>query len=220
MSTVTRTDSSAQTAHSWLEVDPDDDTRAEIEKLLADGGEDLEQRFGDRLMFGTAGLRGALGAGPMRMNRVMVRMTAAAIAGHLTADNGSTSATPLVVVGFDARHMSDVFAEDTVRVLAARGVASILLPGPLPTPVLAFTLQDRGADAGIMVTASHNPRADNGYKVYWTDGAQIISPIDSEISALIEGAPGSSLDPSGIRATRVACTTGSTASRRYQGSCR
>lgn len=189
MSTVTRTDSSAQTAHSWLEVDPDDDTRAEIEKLLADGGQDLEQRFGDRLMFGTAGLRGALGAGPMRMNRVMVRMTAAAIAGHLTADNGSTSATPLVVVGFDARHMSDVFAEDTVRVLAARGVASILLPGPLPTPVLAFTLRDRGADAGIMVTASHNPRADNGYKVYWTDGAQIISPIDSEISALIDGAP-------------------------------
>ncbi|HJL89765.1 MAG TPA: phospho-sugar mutase [Acidimicrobiales bacterium] len=176
-------------------MDPDPDTRTETEALLAGAEDAVQERFGDRLVFGTAGLRGALGAGPMRMNRVMVRMTAAAVARHLLAGNGLNGApadsetTPVVVVCFDARHMSDVFAEDTVRVLAARGVASILLPGPLPTPVLAFTLRDLGADAGIMVTASHNPRADNGYKVYWSDGAQIISPIDSEISALIDEAP-------------------------------
>jgi|TARA_B100000959_G_scaffold204268_1_gene214005 phosphomannomutase len=193
--TVAATDHSADTARRWLQVDPDPDTRTETEALLAGAEDAVQERFGDRLVFGTAGLRGALGAGPMRMNRVMVRMTAAAVARHLLAGNGLNGApadsetTPVVVVCFDARHMSDVFAEDTVRVLAARGVASILLPGPLPTPVLAFTLRDLGADAGIMVTASHNPRADNGYKVYWSDGAQIISPIDSEISALIDEAP-------------------------------
>ncbi|MDP6481082.1 MAG: phospho-sugar mutase [Acidimicrobiales bacterium] len=195
MRTVTATDHSADTARRWLQVDPDPDTRAETEALLAGAGNAVQERFGGRLVFGTAGLRGALGAGPMRMNRVMVRMTAAAIARHLLTGNGPNGTpadpetTPVVVVCFDARHMSDVFAEDTVRVLAARGVASVLLPGPLPTPVLAFTLRDLGADAGIMVTASHNPRADNGYKVYWSDGAQIISPIDSEISALIDEAP-------------------------------
>ncbi len=195
MRTVAATDHSADTARRWLQVDPDPDTRTETEALLAGAEDAVQERFGDRLVFGTAGLRGALGAGPMRMNRVMVRMTAAAVARHLLAGNGLNGApadsetTPVVVVCFDARHMSDVFAEDTVRVLAARGVASILLPGPLPTPVLAFTLRDLGADAGIMVTASHNPRADNGYKVYWSDGAQIISPIDSEISALIDEAP-------------------------------
>ncbi len=195
MRTVAATDHSADTARRWLQVDPDPDTRTETEALLAGAEDAVQERFGDRLGFGTAGLRGALGAGPMRMNRVMVRMTAAAVARHLLAGNGLNGApadsetTPVVVVCFDARHMSDVFAEDTVRVLAARGVASILLPGPLPTPVLAFTLRDLGADAGIMVTASHNPRADNGYKVYWSDGAQIISPIDSEISALIDEAP-------------------------------
>ena len=195
MRTVTATERSADTARRWLQVDPDPDTRTETEALLAGAEDAVQERFGDRLVFGTAGLRGALGAGPMRMNRVMVRMTAAAVARHLLAGNGLNGApadsetTPVVVVCFDARHMSDVFAEDTVRVLAARGVASILLPGPLPTPVLAFTLRDLGADAGIMVTASHNPRADNGYKVYWSDGAQIISPIDSEISALIDEAP-------------------------------
>ena len=195
MRTITATDHSAETARSWLEVDPDPGTRAETRALLADGGDAVRERFGDRLTFGTAGLRGTLGAGPMRMNRVMVRMTAAAIASRLLTSNGPNGGpanpdkAPLVVVCFDARHMSDLFAEDTVRLLAGRGVACILLPGPLPTPVLAFTLRNRGADAGIMVTASHNPREDNGYKVYWSDGAQIISPVDSEISTLIDDAP-------------------------------
>ncbi len=195
MTTLTSTDRSAETARSWFEVDPDPETRAETEALLAGGGSALEERFGDRLVFGTAGLRGELGTGPMRMNRVMVRMTAAAIARHLLTESGpndspaDSDTTPVVAVCFDARHMSDMFAEDTVRVLAGRGVASILLPGPLPTPLLAFTLRNKGADAGIMVTASHNPRADNGYKVYWSDGAQIISPVDAEISALIDDSP-------------------------------
>ncbi len=196
VSTASGTSLAADLARQWLEVDPDPATQAETRDLLASGGDDLERRFGGRLQFGTAGLRGPLGAGPLRMNRVVVRSAAAAIGHHLlaTLDDGGSNGSrpggpPLVVVGFDARHGSRDFAEDTVRILAAMGVASLLLPGPLPTPVLAFTLRDRGADAGIMVTASHNPAADNGYKVYWSDGAQIIPPIDSEVSALIDASP-------------------------------
>ncbi len=190
MTTSLSADQALETARRWLEVDPDPVTRAETEQLIAGGAAELERRFGDRLTFGTAGLRGALGAGPMRMNRVLVRMTAAAIGRRLLAGDGDalsgTEPSRLVVVGFDARHNSEVFAEDTARVLARLGVRSLVLPCPLPTPVLAFTLRDVGADAGIMVTASHNPRQDNGYKVYWSDGAQIVPPIDAEISAEID----------------------------------
>ncbi|MBC8365384.1 MAG: phospho-sugar mutase [Actinobacteria bacterium] len=172
----------ATAARRWLEVDPDPETRAETVKLLADGGSALEERFGGRLEFGTAGIRGAMGAGPMRMNRVLARATAAAVGRVLLADHEA----PTVAIGYDARRQSDLFAEDSARVLAGLGVASLLLPGPLPTPVLAHTLLRTGAQAGIMVTASHNPRPDNGIKVYWSDGAQIVAPIDSRISALIE----------------------------------
>ena len=193
MKTTLPTLRAEEVARRWLEVDPDPGTRAETEQLLTDGGAALERRFGSRLAFGTAGLRGPLGAGPMRMNRVLVRMTAAAIGRRLLAGAAGAATDggppPVVVVGFDARRNSDVFAEDTARMLAGLGIASLVLPRPLPTPVLAFTLRNVGADAGIMVTASHNPRTDNGYKVYWSDGAQIVPPVDSEVSALIDGAP-------------------------------
>jgi len=172
----------AASARRWLYVDPDPETRAETEQLLAEGGAALDERFSGRLEFGTAGIRGAMGAGPMRMNRVLARATAAAVGRALLADHEA----PTVAIGYDARRHSDLFAEDSARVLAGLGVASLLLPGPIPTPVLAHALLRTGAEAGIMVTASHNPRPDNGIKVYWSDGAQIVPPIDRRISALID----------------------------------
>ena len=172
--------------HGWLTHDPDPVTRAEIEALLA--AEDLEglrARFDDRLVFGTAGLRGELGAGPNRMNRVVVRMAAAALVRHLQVGGRSR---PTIVVGFDARRNSRVFARDTAAVIAAQGGHAIALEGPLPTPVLAFAVRHLAADAGVMVTASHNPPQDNGYKVYLSDGAQLIPPHDAQIEALMANA--------------------------------
>ncbi|MFV2196087.1 phospho-sugar mutase [Nocardiopsis sp. LOL_012] len=177
-------------ARQWLAQDPDPATRRELEGLLAraESGHpvalaDLSDRFAADLEFGTAGLRGALGAGPNRMNRVVVMRAAAGIAAWL----GSAGH---VVVGYDARHRSADFAEDSAAVLTGAGHRVSLLPRPLPTPVLAHTVRDLGADAGIMVTASHNPPGDNGYKVYVggtgaAAGAQIVAPVDAEISAAI-----------------------------------
>jgi len=169
-------------AKAWLAEDPDPDTRAELAALL-DAGDDAElaDRFGARLEFGTAGLRGALGAGPNRMNRAVVMRAAAGLSSYVKA-NGGTS----VVIGYDARHKSDVFAHDTAAVVAGYGLVPLVLPKPLPTPVLAFAIRHLGASAGVMVTASHNPPQDNGYKVYLGDGAQIVPPSDAEISAAIE----------------------------------
>jgi phosphomannomutase len=163
----------------WLTADPDPDTRAELEALLARGDEaGLAERFAGTLTFGTAGLRAPLGAGPMRMNRLVVRQATAGLVRTLPAD-------ATVVIGYDARHKSDVFARDTAGVVTATGRRALLLPRPLPTPVLAFAVRHLGADAGVMVTASHNPPADNGYKVYRSDGAQIVPPIDVEIATAI-----------------------------------
>ncbi len=170
-------------ARAWLDHDPDPDTRAELEALIDSDRDELAARFAGRLTFGTAGLRGPLGAGPTRMNRVLVRTTAAAIAEVLRARDEVDGP---VAVGFDARHRSDAFALDTARVLAAAGIDVALLPSPMPTPVLAFAVRALGACAGVMVTASHNPPADNGYKVYWGDGAQIVPPVDVEISDAID----------------------------------
>ncbi|GGO82947.1 phospho-sugar mutase [Nonomuraea cavernae] len=167
-------------ARHWLLQDPDPDTQAELSGLIE--REDLaalRERFHTKLEFGTAGLRGELGAGPNRMNQVTVMRAAAGLAGVLGPGRH-------VVVGYDARHKSDVFARDTAAVLTGAGLHVSLLPGPLPTPVLAFAVHRLGADAGVMVTASHNPPRDNGYKVYWGDGSQIVPPIDSEISAAID----------------------------------
>ncbi|GAA4940023.1 phosphomannomutase [Nonomuraea thailandensis] len=169
-----------ETARAWLAQDPDPDTRAELSALV-DAGDlpALEERFGAKLEFGTAGLRGELGAGPNRMNRVTVMRAAAGLAAVLGPGKH-------VVIGYDARHKSDVFARDTAAVLTGAGLHASLLPCPLPTPVLAFAVRHLGADAGVTVTASHNPPRDNGYKVYWGDGSQITPPVDGEISAAID----------------------------------
>jgi phosphomannomutase len=172
---------------AWIAEDPDPETRAELDALLraADAGApealaDLAQRFGGRLEFGTAGLRGEMGGGPTRMNRVVVIRAAAGLAAYLRARQGG-----LVVIGYDARHKSHDFARDTAAVMVGAGLRAAVLPRALPTPVLAFAVRHLGAAAGVMVTASHNPPQDNGYKVYLGDGSQIVPPADGEIAAEI-----------------------------------
>jgi len=163
---------------AWIADDPDPQTSAELKALLAAGDhEALRDRFTGPLTFGTAGLRGEVRAGPAGMNRAVVRRAAAGLASYLAAQGVSGP----VVVGYDARHGSTDFARDTATVLAGAGRAALLLPGPLPTPVLAFAVRRLGAGAGVMVTASHNPPQDNGYKVYLADGAQLVPPADAMI---------------------------------------
>jgi phosphomannomutase len=169
-------------AEAWLAEDPDPDTRAELQAVLNDGG-DLADRFGAQLEFGTAGLRGALGAGPNRMNRVVVIRAAAGLCAYLK-DNGLTGGP--VVIGYDARHKSDVFARDTAAVVRGAGLDAVLVDKPTPTPVIAFAIRHLGAVAGVVVTASHNPPQDNGYKVYLGDGSQIVPPADAGIAAAID----------------------------------
>ncbi len=185
-------------ARAWLAQDPDPETRAELHTLIeaAERGEDaaaadLADRFAARLAFGTAGLRGELGAGSNRMNRVLVAQAAAGLAAYVLekAEGGADAAPPTVVVGYDGRRNSRVFAKDSAELFAGAGLRAILLPRLLPTPVLAFAVRRLGAAAGVMVTASHNPPNDNGYKVYLggaDDGSQIVSPADAEIAAHIE----------------------------------
>ena len=170
-------------AEAWLAADPDADTRSELDALLCGDRVDLERRFEGRLAFGTAGIRGRMGAGPLRMNRVLVRILAAALAERVLQEREER---PMVVVGYDARHRSHRFAIDTARVLVARGIRATVLPRPMPTPVLAFAVKHLDASAGVMVTASHNPRSDNGCKVYWRGGQQLAAPIDTEIGRIMD----------------------------------
>ncbi len=183
-------------ARAWASVDPDDETKAELAELViaAQSGqpEALAERFSGRLQFGTAGLRGELGAGPMRMNRVVVRQAAIGFARWL-AEHDSRVAQRGVVIGYDARRNSFEFAEDTAAIFAAAGIPAHLFPHVVPTPLLAFATLHLDCAAGIMVTASHNPPADNGYKVYVGDGAQIVEPMDGQISARIDEAAASML---------------------------
>jgi phosphomannomutase len=177
---------------AWIADDPDEADRAELTALLADDSDEaaaeLADRFAGRLEFGTAGLRGVVGAGPNRMNRATVRATTAALAAWLRdRDPASAEANAAagVVIGCDARHRSDEFADETARVLAGAGIRVHLLPRQQPTPLLAFAVRHLQAAAGVMITASHNPPADNGYKLYLSDGAQIVPPADAEIQSAI-----------------------------------
>jgi phosphomannomutase len=182
-------------AAAWLAQDPDPDTRAQLQDAMdaAEAGDsdaiaDLADRFAGRLAFGTAGLRGELGAGSNRMNRVLVGQAAAGLAAYLRT-KATGDEPPTVVIGYDGRRNSDVFAQDSAELFAGAGLRAIILPRLLPTPVLAFAVRHYSAAAGVMVTASHNPPDDNGYKVYLggdDDGSQIVSPADAEIAAHIE----------------------------------
>jgi|KBSSwiStaDraftv2_1062776.scaffolds.fasta_scaffold01887_15 phosphomannomutase len=172
-------------ADAWSAADPDETTRAELQKLLtSEDFAELEDRFAGTLEFGTAGLRGVVGAGPNRMNRAVVRSATAGLAAYLLA-TVPDAARRGVVVARDGRRMSKEFAEDTAAVLAAAGIPALVRPGFTPTPLCAFLVERLGASAGVMVTASHNPPEYNGYKVYWGNGAQIIPPHDVGIAAAI-----------------------------------
>jgi phosphomannomutase len=203
---------------AWIADDPDLGTARELTQLLADAElrpsaadrpadsaaprdetvirqarAELADRFAGSLQFGTAGLRGIMAGGPNRMNRAVVIRAAAGLAAFLTADLAGADRPPRVVIGYDARHMSAAFARDTAAVMTAAGIEALLLPSALPTPVLAYAIRHLDADAGVMVTASHNPARDNGYKVYLGgrsvsdsgQGAQIVPPFDAAIAAEI-----------------------------------
>ena len=199
----------AARACGWRDADPDPETRAELDTLLsrlrpggafdafdafdagveaadvADAAAELAERFEGSLAFGTAGIRAAMGAGPMRMNRLVAGRVAAGLARYIAAKDPAAAAAG-VVIGYDGRAKSGLFATDAARILSRAGVSVSMLPGPLPTPVLAFSVRQLGAAYGLMVTASHNPREDNGIKVYVRDGGQLLPPADAEIASFID----------------------------------
>ncbi|OUM45315.1 phospho-sugar mutase [Arthrobacter sedimenti] len=201
--TTSELDTLLSTADSWAAADPDPQTAEELRALVgsvrtrnasaAVSEQELRDRFSGPLAFGTAGLRAALGAGPNRMNRVVVRRAAAGVAAH-ALNLAAGAYTPRAVVGFDARHNSRIFAEETAAIFTAAGIETFLMPRELPTPVLAYAIRALECEVGIMVTASHNPPQDNGYKVYLggraveedARGVQIVAPHDAGIAARID----------------------------------
>lgn len=190
-------------ALDWAARDPDPATAAALNELVrlsgdgvASARQELTDSFSGTLQFGTAGLRAALGPGPNRMNRVVVRRTAAGLTAFLASAvaEASPGTRPRAVVGYDARYNSDIFAEETAAIFAAAGIETFLMPQALPTPLLAYAVRALDCDGGVMVTASHNPPQDNGYKVYLGRhaveesgrGAQIVAPYDARIAAEID----------------------------------
>lgn len=189
-------------ALAWSKQDIDEQTRTQTLELAALAQaqdpaalEELTSAFSGRLTFGTAGLRGPLGAGPARMNRVVVSQTSAGFAAYLLerAARGEADRDLSIVIGYDGRVNSEVFARDAAEIMAGAGINVVLLPEPGPTPLTAFAVRHLGTSAGIMITASHNPPQDNGYKVYLGDadcGSQIVPPSDGEIAAHIDRVAG------------------------------
>lgn len=204
---TTHLDDLLDTATRWVAADPDPATSATVQNLIdlaggadVDAARELSGLFDGRIAFGTAGLRAAEGPGPTLMNRLVVRQATAGLMRWLP-DNA------LVVIGFDARHGSASFAAEVADVVSAAGGRAEVLPSPLPTPVLAHAVLTRGADAGVMITASHNPPQDNGYKLYLADGIQLVSPDDaaiaSEIDAVAADDPAVDLAPRPERITTL-----------------
>jgi len=195
----------ARRVTAWIDDDPDPASRAALQALLdagdADSLAELEDRFSGPLTFGTAGLRGPMRAGPNGMNLAVVRGAAAGLCAWVS----EREAEGLIIIGYDARRGSHDFAVETSRVATGAGLRAVLMPRPLPTPVLAFAVRHLAASAGVMVTASHNPPQDNGYKVYLGEslggrlgaGAQIVPPVDAEIEAAIRTVGPLSLVPLG-----------------------
>jgi len=180
----------------WMEQEPEPHYKDALLRLHHDlaGGDSeavarVSELFTSRLSFGTAGIRGPMRPGPNGMNRTVVSQTTAGLARYFLERPSRANNAPRVIIGFDGRHHSEVFARETAEVLSGHGIDALLLPHLLPTPVLAFAVRESGADAGVMVTASHNPASDNGYKVYLggaDQGSQIVPPTDRDIEAHIQ----------------------------------
>lgn len=167
----------------WLSDEFDPATREEINSLIQQGNRDeLIHRFYTDLDFGTGGLRGIIGAGTNRMNKYVVRMTTQGLANYILQQT-QTAAERKIVIAYDSRHYSREFAEETAAVMAGNGIKAYMFEDLRPTPELSFAVRRLQAIAGVVITASHNPKEYNGYKVYWSDGAQIVPPHDAKIIA-------------------------------------